>query len=128
MSYATKNHMSYFDVRLVRDAKFFEAQGDKPAAVYLTFVHGVKEDGLDTFVDARIVRGAKLLANLKKGDDMVVIHGELTFKAGKDGEVRGMIWDASAETKINLKARAAESVTADTIPEMPATNGAPAFD
>lgn len=108
-NYATKNHVSYFDVRLVRDAKHFEASGDKPAATYLTFVHSVKGEDCDTFIDARVVRGAKLFSGLKKGDSMVVIHGELTFKTGKDDEVRGIIYDAQVVTKVNLKERAEET-------------------
>ncbi len=132
-NYSTKNNTVYFDVRLVRDAKHFEANGDKPACTFLTFVHGVKGDDCDLFIDAKIVRGSKLMSALKKGDDMVSIWGELTFKTGKDGEVRGIIHDAQCVTKVKLKDRLeGASAPVDNIPEMPveaaAAGDAPAFD
>lgn len=95
----------YRNVRLSRDAKHFPEKDGKSAATYLSFWDGTK-DGEDIPVDAQVIRGAELLAGLKKGD-LVDVTGPVLFTKNDQGRIIGKIWAASVATTVNLKERAA---------------------
>lgn len=102
--YTTKKLTTYMNVRLSRDAKHFEASGDKPAATYISFYDGTK-GGTDIPIDARIIRGANLFKGLKKGD-VVTLAGPVQYKADAEGKIRGTIYDVvDVATLVNLKER-----------------------
>jgi hypothetical protein len=112
-NWTTDKTTEYRNVRIVGDAKFFAAsaaQGDqkgKTAATFITVVDGTK-NGEDIFVDAKLVRGAENLADLKKGDELSV-KGTVEFSLDNKGNMRGKIWDATVSlptaTREALKAR-----------------------
>lgn len=127
-NFTTRNTVIFKMVKLVSDARFFEenTEANRPAATYITFVHGTK-DGLDVFVDARLVRGARFWANLKKGD-LCVVEGEYTLVEDKNGDVRGKLWDANVSTAVDLKSRAAEAGSASAAASESAPATTTAFD
>lgn len=88
----------YNNVRLVADAKHFPEKGERgqqgyqSAATFLTFVDGTK-NGVDIFIDAKVMRGAEKAGGLKKGQE-VTVTGTVEFSLDKTGKLRGKIWDA----------------------------------
>lgn len=127
-NYTTRNSQHYINVRLVRDAKFFPKKGDIPAATYVTFAHTSKGQDVTIYVDARIIRGAELASNMRKGDIVNAVVGEMTFKVDNEGNIRGVIYDASYETTVKLKDRPAVELTEETAAATDQSDGAPAFD
>jgi hypothetical protein len=127
--YTTDKSTNYFNVRLTRDAKHFPKKDDQGAATYISFVDGTK-GGEDIFIDAKVKRGAELMAALKKGD-IVCVRGCVEFSTNPQGRLVGKIHDAHVNTTVKLKERQSEvAAEADAPPpETPPDDGsAPAFD
>ena len=107
-NWTTEKTTTYFNVRLVGDAKHFPKNGDKPAATFFPIIDGSK-GGEDIFVDVKAVKGAERLAGLKKGQE-VTVRGTVEFGLDKNGKLRGKIWDGvvslPAATREALKAQA----------------------
>lgn len=115
--YTTKNQTNYINVRLGRDAKLFEKNEKGPAAAFITFAHNTKGNDTTVWIDARVVRGADLIATLRKGDIVNSVRGTLTFKTDNQGEVRGVMYDA----EVDIVRTGSEASTTN-------GSGAPAFD
>jgi hypothetical protein len=98
-NWTTSKKTTYFNVRLISDAKHFPASGEgnskKHPATFLTIVDGTK-NGEDIFVDAKVQRGAEKLAGLRKGQE-VTVTGTVEFSLDRNGKMRGKIWDAAVE-------------------------------
>ncbi len=105
--YDTKNCANYINVRLVQDAKFFPKNEKGPAVTVLTFAHNnAAAPDVSLFIDARVHRGAELMSELRKGDVVSSVIGELRLKRDDRGETRGVIFNAQAETMVSLRERA----------------------
>lgn len=135
-NWTSSKSTTYFNHRIVGDAKFFPASGEgenkKYAATFLTIVDGTK-GGVDIFVDAKVMRGAERLAGLKKGQEVTVV-GRVEFALDKNGKLRGKIWDAHVEVgqavRDAMKASASEAAAPPPAEDpAPADDGAaPAFE
>ena len=105
--YDTKNSANYINVRLVQDAKHFPKNDKGSAVTILTFAHNTASaPDATVFVDARVHRGAEMLSELRKGDTVSTVIGPLRFKLDDKGKLRGVIFNAEAETMVNLRERA----------------------
>jgi excinuclease UvrABC nuclease subunit len=119
----------YRGVRLIKDARHFPKNEKQGAATYVTFYDTTKE-GTDIAIDAKIRRGADLMAALKKGDT-VDVTGSVEFFENDRGQIVGKIHDASVHTLVKLKERAVQAPAAEAAPEPsePSDDGsAVAFD
>lgn len=129
--WTTSKITTYFNVRLVSDAKHFPANGDKPACTFITIVDETK--GGETFyIDAKVTYGAEKAGGLKKGDEVTVI-GTVEFKTDeKTGKVKGKIWNATLQlgsaARASIAASAAESAAPPSDSAPAADTSAPAFD
>ncbi len=133
-NWTTPNTIIFKNIRLAGDAKHFPAKPGTdgrtmPAVTFLFGYHGSK-GGVDLPVDIKAIRGAALLANLKKGD-LVIVEGQYEVVEGKDGKLRGRINDAEITTSVNLKERAGQTAAPAAPPAEPEQDSegvGPAFD
>jgi hypothetical protein len=98
----------YFNHRLISDAKHYPENGEKGAVTYLTIVDGTK-GGEDIFIDVRVAYGAEKMAGLKKGQ-FATVEGAVEFSIGKDGKLRGKIWNATVHLDNATRAAAAAAL------------------
>lgn len=127
-NWTTDKSTEYRNVRVVGDAKFFAANGDKGAATFFTIVDGTK-NGEDIYIDCKVTYGAERMGGLKKGQE-VSVRGTVEFKIDdKTGKLKGKIWNAQVSLPKTTRDALAAEAAAPPSAEAPETSSdAPAFD
>lgn len=94
-NWRTEKSTTFLDVRLAAEPKHFPATGDKPESVFVGFFDQNGSEGIDVYVSARLIRGAKRLKYLKKGDRCCV-SGPVIYSQDKEGKIKGTIYDVAS--------------------------------